>query len=744
MDRQTTYSGQVPRVLDLLMAQQNTMVALAKLSASVFGTSTIVDGFTCTPTTPASLSVILTPGSIYQIEDLEQSAWSAVAQDLTHTILKQGILLDNVTLTVTPPSTVGFSQVYLLEVQYSDTDSGALVLPYYNAASPTTPFSGPGNAGTAQNTIRKGAVAYQMKAGTAAPSGSQVTPAADAGWVGLFAVTVAQGQTTVTAGNITTVLGTVPGLPTSQQSPFIPTTLPQVPVASQAGMWMYAADTSVTASAMTATFNPAISTLVPGMTLRVKVGSWATTNFTGNISTGSNQLTSVSPTTGLTNGQLLYGTGIPGGTTIQSGAGTSTITMSANATATTTGLAISAKGNAGACTLNVGTGNQNVVRASGAALIAGDIYQAGDVIQVTWDGSQWQMTNYLGAAGGGATTINNTFNTFAIPYCADTGAANAINAPFSPAITAPTAGNPIIVKIANATTGPTTIQVNALSPVAVVNQWLQPLGAGDLVAGEMALMIYTGTVWAVFVPGKGGSAGSSGGGGYTNLLGSAAGGTKTASWSADEIVAEQKLGGISVLGASVSLSFNGANVGANGMDTGATPNASDISIYAIFNPSTNTWATLGTTASTGKIYSGSNMPAGYTASVLIWSGKTDTSNNIVKFNQYNSRISIVTTEIAFNGSFNVATTMSLASVIPANAKTVAGYIRHAGGDAGPAPLTLNASTGFFYGVDSIHIQNDSGTTSGLTNFDWQTISGQTIYVYFTGFLPIVAVGKYTI
>src|SRR6185437_2130983 len=124
------------------------MVALAKLAEAVLGTSTIVDGLAVTPTTPASLNVILTAGQILQLENLEATTWSSVAADTAHSILKQGIALDPQTFGITPPGTVGFSQVFLLEVQYQDVDAGSLVLPYFNASNPASPFNGPANSGT--------------------------------------------------------------------------------------------------------------------------------------------------------------------------------------------------------------------------------------------------------------------------------------------------------------------------------------------------------------------------------------------------------------------------------------------------------------------------------------------------------------------------------------------------------------------------------------------------------------------
>src|ERR1035437_7822832 len=259
MDRQTTYSGQLARTLDILLGGQNTMVGLAKLSEAVLGPSPVVNGFTCTPTTPASLNVILTPGQVYQLKNLEATTWSAVAADTAHSVLKQGILLDPATLGITPPGTVGYSQVFLIEVEYADSDTGSLVLPHYNAALPSSPLNGPGNAGTAQNTVRKGIVSYQVKAGTSATTGTQTTPTADAGWTGLFAVTVANGATTITSGNITQ----------APAAPFFPT-LPAIPADVQSGEWTYGVDTG-TANNYVVALNPVPSAYVAGMGIRVKM-----------------------------------------------------------------------------------------------------------------------------------------------------------------------------------------------------------------------------------------------------------------------------------------------------------------------------------------------------------------------------------------------------------------------------------------------------------------------------------------
>jgi hypothetical protein len=268
MDRLTNYFGQVPLETDLLKTNQNAMVGLAKFSAGVLGATTIVNGFTCTPTTPASLNVLLTAGEVYQVENLEASTWSSLTTD-THSIVKQGLLLDPLTFGITPPGTVGFSQNFLVEVQYADLDTGSTILPYFNTTPPTVvggivipplPFSGPGNLGTAQNTVRKGIAAAQVKAGIAATTGTQTTPTQDAGWTGIFVVTVANGAATITSGNITQV----------PNAPFILCTLPNVPVTSQSGTWTYSADTG-TAGNIIATLKPIPPAYVPGLRFIVAV-----------------------------------------------------------------------------------------------------------------------------------------------------------------------------------------------------------------------------------------------------------------------------------------------------------------------------------------------------------------------------------------------------------------------------------------------------------------------------------------
>lgn len=215
MDRVMVYPGAIPQETDILSTNKDAMIGIAKLAHAVLGDGPWLQGLACTPNSPAALNVLVAPGQIYSLQNIDGTAYSSLAADTTHTILKQGISLDTVTLATPAPTTAGYSVNYLVQIAYLDTDSGATVLPYYNASNPAVAYSGPANSGTAQNTVRKGVCSITVKTGVAATTGSQTTPAPDAGYIGAYVVTVANGATTVTAPNIVLYTG----------APFIPTTL---------------------------------------------------------------------------------------------------------------------------------------------------------------------------------------------------------------------------------------------------------------------------------------------------------------------------------------------------------------------------------------------------------------------------------------------------------------------------------------------------------------------------------------
>ena len=207
MDRQIVYPGQIPLDTDILQGQKNVLIGLAKLAQGILGNGPLLNQLACTPTAPASLQVQVGPGEIYQLVNLDGTAYGSLAADTAHQLLKQGVLMNAVTLSCPAPGTAGQSVNYLIEVGYLDTDGGNIVLPYYNSANPAQAFNGPNNQGTSQNTVRLGVCDVRVKAGTAATTGTQTTPAADAGYVGAYVVTVANGQATIIANNISVASG---------------------------------------------------------------------------------------------------------------------------------------------------------------------------------------------------------------------------------------------------------------------------------------------------------------------------------------------------------------------------------------------------------------------------------------------------------------------------------------------------------------------------------------------------------
>ncbi len=205
MDRNIVYPGAIPLDSDLLSTNRNTMVALGYLAQLMLGTSTVVDGLECVPTVPASLNVTVGPGSITQLSVVDTLAYGSLAADSTDQLVKMGINLASSSFTVIPPGTSGQAANYLIQAALQEADTMPVVLPYYNASNPSQPYSGPTNSGVSQNTLRTRKVQLELKAGAPAAAGAQVTPPVDNGWVGLYIVTVAYGQTAISASSITVV-----------------------------------------------------------------------------------------------------------------------------------------------------------------------------------------------------------------------------------------------------------------------------------------------------------------------------------------------------------------------------------------------------------------------------------------------------------------------------------------------------------------------------------------------------------
>lgn len=201
MDRTIVYPGSIPLETDILQPQRDMMIALGAILRATFGVNPIVDGFLLSPTIPASMAFIVGPGSIIAAGATETQAFGSLGTDPA-TLVKQGLSRTDTRFAVTAPTTPGHAINYVVQVAFSEADTDPVVLTYYNAADPSQPYTGPGDSGVAQNTRRAQRAQLQLKAGAAAPAGTQATPAVDAGWIGIAALTVNAGQTAIAAADL--------------------------------------------------------------------------------------------------------------------------------------------------------------------------------------------------------------------------------------------------------------------------------------------------------------------------------------------------------------------------------------------------------------------------------------------------------------------------------------------------------------------------------------------------------------
>jgi hypothetical protein len=123
------------------------------------------------------------------------------------------------------------------------------------------------------------------------------------------------------------------------------------------------------------------------------------------------------------------------------------------------------------------------------------------IAEFVYDGSYWQIQNYLGTTSGATT---NNYNSTNLPYALDTStSSNTITVSPTPALpSSVSAGQALIVKLANPITGATTIGITGVSgsPFPVISFTGQPLGFGAASAGEMLWMLFDGANFQIINP----------------------------------------------------------------------------------------------------------------------------------------------------------------------------------------------------------------------------------------------------
>lgn len=209
-DRVISYAGALPRVEDFLSVSKYAMVGVGAVAEAILGQQTQVAGLAVTAVSnnvvPGSaFAVNVGRGFIFSYQETDPTAYGVLGTDTQTTVLKTGILSSGVNLGLAnaAPASAGYSTNYLVSAAFVEQDINEAVLPYYNAANPTQPFSGPANNSAAQVTARQDTILLQAIAGTPAPTGSQTNPATPAGYVPLYLVTITNGDTVTNDAQIT-------------------------------------------------------------------------------------------------------------------------------------------------------------------------------------------------------------------------------------------------------------------------------------------------------------------------------------------------------------------------------------------------------------------------------------------------------------------------------------------------------------------------------------------------------------
>lgn len=141
--------------------------------------------------------------------------------------------------------------------------------------------------------------------------------------------------------------------------------------------------------------------------------------------------------------------------------------------------------NTTASTLNVNSlGTKNIFKRGSLALVANDII-AGQIVEVEYDGTQFQMLSQLGNAK--ISQIGTEI------YAADSVGTDAYAITLVPAITAYTTGMVVNFKAGTTNIGAATLNINAVGAKAIVKNFNVPLSDGDIAAGQIISVVYDAT-----------------------------------------------------------------------------------------------------------------------------------------------------------------------------------------------------------------------------------------------------------
>lgn len=276
--RVTVYTNQVPYEADVLRSNSYKMADVSKLAETILGTgignSKLVSGLPCLPIAPPGMQVTVGAGCMYSFENYDNTAYSVLPADTdpNHKLYKQALNFDLVVLDTPAPLVVGNSIIYLVQGAFETLDVNIISRPYFNSADPTSPIF------NNLSDTRVDKILINVISGVEGPSPTPPTPTP--GFVPLYYVTVAFGQTSIVTNNITLATG----------APFVTESLTQKVSYSdiRSEKYTYFLDTGTT-NAIVVTPSPAYANFDSGTTISVRVAN----TITGACTLSINGITSI-------------------------------------------------------------------------------------------------------------------------------------------------------------------------------------------------------------------------------------------------------------------------------------------------------------------------------------------------------------------------------------------------------------------------------------------------------------------
>lgn len=332
------------------------------------------------------------------------------------------------------------------------------------------------------------------------------------------------------------------------------------------------------------------------------------------------------------------------------------------------------------------------------------------------------------------------------PWAVASGTGDLITATYNPPNTSLPDGLLLGVRLvaANATSTPT-FQPDAQPAYVITEAGGQPLAVGAL-AGALAEVLLrfnlAHTRWELLNPAVSNLASGANIFPALNAQMAVEAASATGTFTADLVTVATALNGQSYVLPSYSQAINLGITGPGGMDSGSAPINSFICLYAIYAPGSGTPSILACDIATsaGTIYSGANLPAGYTASALIGVVRTDGSGNMLPFALKDRYVG--TTSTGTNSLTGAGIWETQVLFVPVNALTVDGWII-LGVSSGTGLLQV-ASFGAGSAVGIGEVRFETFTSMGAQFSGIPLITPKTIYYKLTsGGTGSIGVAGYT-